>query len=130
MKKENKFILINLAIFRCHCVVTWEQDVKEIVKWAKKHDVNSLKEDWVQTFNETTKVANGLCIDLGLGNTDILVWLKEKPKKMSQYGVLYHELYHAVDKIAEDHAMQTKETEARAYIFEYLTNECNKVLWK
>ncbi len=129
-KKENKFIEINLAIYRCHCIVTWEQDVNKIIAWGKKNGITQLADDWKKVYQDNA-VGTGLAMEFGNNNTDVLVWLKEKPKKLSQYGVLYHELYHAVDRISEQHNLNPyKEIEARAYMFEYLVNECNKILWK
>lgn len=127
-KKESKYIVIQLAIYRCTVVVTWEQDIDKIIKFAIKHGCK-IKPDWKGTFTTLSEGAMGVCVTLGEDNTDCLVWLKEKPLKASQYGTLYHELYHAVDHIAESHAMSMDEKEARAYLFEYLVNECNRVLW-
>ena len=126
--KENKFIEIPLSIFRCSVLVTWEQDVDKIIKYASKRGV-PFKEDWKEVF-----VANsnglGLCLELGTNNVDCLIWLKEKPLKTNQFGVLYHEIYHAVDYISEHRGMKTEEKESRAYIFEHIVNQCNSILWK
>ena len=126
-KPEQKHIEIALAIYRCSVIVTWEQDIDKVIKWAQKQGVK-ISDDWKGEFTECRKKATGTTLMLGDENTDILVWLKVRPKKASEYGVLYHELYHATDRIAEDHNL--KEGEARAYIFEFLANECNRVLWK
>lgn len=128
-KPESKYIEIHLNFLRCTVLVTWEQDIDKIIKFAIKRGCN-IKPDWKGTFTTHSEKAMGVCITLGDDNTDCLVWLKERPLKSSQYGCLYHELYHAVDHIAESHAMSVEEKESRAYIFEYLVNQCNKVLWK
>jgi hypothetical protein len=128
MKEKIKFIEIPLSIYRCTVLVTWEQDPDKIIKYASKRGID-FKPDWKEVFLANTK-GLGLCIELGTNNVDCLIWVKEQPKKASQYGVLYHEIYHAVDYIAEKRNMKIEEKESRAYIFEYIVNQCNKVLWK
>lgn len=128
-KPESKYIVINLSIYRCVVVVTWEQDIDKIMKYVKKHGVK-IKDDWKGVFETHQEKSAGVCITLGEDNTDCLVWIKERPKRASQYGTLYHELYHAVDHISEAHALTIDEKEARAYMFEYLVNNCNKILWR
>ena len=120
-------IEIPVRVYKCHVIVTWEPDVKKIIIYAKRRKVK-ISDDWQREFTECQKKATGVTMTLGDDNTDVLVWLKTRPRKASEYGVLYHELYHATDRIAEDHNI--KEGEARAYIFEFLVNECNRVLWQ
>ncbi len=127
---KDKFISISLDIYRCHVIVTWESNPDKIMAWAKKHGVKEFQKDWKEVFKDNSDKANGITIELGKNNNDVLIWLKEKPEKLSQFGTLYHELYHATDQVAINHAMDfTKEIEGRAYIFEYLANQCNLILW-
>lgn len=127
-KKENKFIAINLAIYRMFVVVTWEPEVHKIANWANKNGTLKVTDEWITTFLKSKEKAIGCCLEFGKDNTDVLIWLKERPKKASQYGTLYHELYHAVDHITDTHNLSV-EREARAYVYEYLIDECNRVLW-
>lgn len=126
-KKESKFILINVNLFRCHVLITWEEDKDIIFTYANKEGVK-LEESWKDTFKEATTDAIGSCMNLNVGNTDIIVWLKKRPIKLSEYGVLYHELHHAVGMIAKQHNFED-ETEAMAYTYEYLVNEAHEILW-
>src|SRR3990167_7026996 len=123
---KNRWIEIYVPIYKMSVIVTWEQDIDRIIKTAKKHGVK-ISNEWKGKFNKCSEGANGVCMIIGDANTDIIVWLKEKPLKASQFGTLYHELYHAVDNIAADHNLEN-EREARAYVFEFLVNKCNKVL--
>ena len=84
---------------------------------------------WKNEFLRCKQVAAGITIQLGDNNTDILVWLKRRPKTAREYGTLYHELSHALDFIAESHNLK-EETEAKAYIYEFMATECNMVLWQ
>lgn len=127
-KKKSKFIEIPLRIYRTHVVVTWEQEVHKIANWGERNGIKSINEEWIGTFLKNKEKAVGVCLEFGQGNTDTLVWLKERPTKASTYGVLYHELYHAVDHISDTHNL-ANEMEARAFIYEFLVTECNKVLW-
>ena len=126
MKKKVYDIEIKLPLFKCHVLVLWDYTGKEIQKWGNAHGC-SITDKWVRDFEEWKENAEGVCMRLGEGNKDVLVWLKKKPEKMSEYGTLYHELSHATDHIIDDHLLEG--TEVRAYIIEYLINECNKVLW-
>jgi hypothetical protein len=128
MRKEKKFLPINLAIYRLHVIITWERSADKIIAYAKAHNcvtAKSFKTDFEEHLKEDVL---GLCMVFSNDNPDVLVWLAEQPTRASNYGTLYHELYHAVDSI-EDSRNLSEEAESRAYIFEYLVTEANKVLW-
>jgi len=54
---------------------------------------------------------------------------------VNSYGILYHELYHAVDYIARNIDGETilynehKNSEPRAYLYQYLANQANTFFW-
>jgi hypothetical protein len=125
--KSNNFLAINVAVFRMHVIVTWETEAEEIERYARKHKVE-VAEKFVDEFKENTKDAIGVCMVFANENPDVLVWLRKRPRKASDYGTLYHELYHAVDNISESRNLKD-EAEARAYAFEYLATEANKFFW-
>lgn len=129
-RAESKFILINTHIYRCHLLVTWEQDINKITKYLTARGIKE-QEDFKQVLGGLINSnALGTVVTIGSKqNTDLCAWLRVKPQKMSEFGALYHELHHAVDKFAEDHNLMD-ETEAKAYLFEHLVNECHKILWK
>ena len=126
-KEKNTFV-IHVPTYRISVVVTWEQDIKKIVTWAKKQGVKNVSKEWQDEFVKQKETAAGLCMSLGKNNTNVFVWLCERPERTSQYGNLYHELYHAVDRIKENCSL-AEEKESPAFIFEYLANECNRRLW-
>ena len=127
MTRKDAYIIVDLRTYQCAVVVTWEPNIDTIIKHVIKKGVEISKE-WKGRFTNCSQDADGVCMTLGDKNTDILVWLKNKPLKARSFGTLYHELYHAVDHIAASHNLET-EREARAYIFEHLINACNQVLW-
>ena len=128
MKKIMKnLVAIPIIPFRLHVLVAWEIPIEEIVKCVKKHGTKEISDEWIRDFKEHTKKSLGLCYEIG-GSRDILVFLKKRPQTASEYGVLYHELYHAVDTITESSQLLQYE-HSRAFIFEYLANECNGYFW-
>ncbi len=69
----------------------------------------------------------GVCSHIKEKGTDILILLKKKPRTNKEYSALYHELYHAVEFIREDHGLDGGE--ASAYLYEFLIEKCNDYLW-
>lgn len=124
--KNNKFILIDIEIYKMSVIVTWETTAEEIEGYIYKL-VKKKPEKFRETFLDNVKGADGIC--LSIFGSDKLLWLKKRPMKSTEYGVLYHELHHAVYSIAQDHCFND-ETEAMAYLYEYIVNICNRTLWK
>lgn len=125
-----KFLEIPLSIYRILVLISWETTKEEIIKFARNHKVIITEEQWGKDFFQhyQNKRCNGLCMELGDDNCDILVWIRKIPTSSSEYGVLYHELYHAVYHIIEQRNLYN-EIESPAFIYEYLANECNKYFW-
>ena len=119
---------INVKLYRLHVLIFWEVKIETIVRHAKKRRC-SISDQWVTDISEDVKIASGVCARLGDDNTDIMVWLKKRPKTAGEFGVLYHELFHAVDYITESHNL-ADEKEARAFLYEFLANECNQYFWR
>lgn len=115
-------------MYRLHVVVTWETKPEEIEKFAKAHGCD-VATNFKKEFVENTKDAIGMCMEFSKSGPDVLVWLADRPKKTSSYGTLYHELYHAIDSISDSRNL-ANETEARAYLYEYLATEANRHLWQ
>ena len=133
MKKINhKAIIVLLPIYSRSIIVVFEWNFSQILSLAKSHQIK------VDKFSQQMKDAfygQGLCCQFGDDNVDILIWCKVFPDRASNYGVLYHEIYHAVDAIAHQIDptcglyAQDGLSEARAYLYEYIVTCCNKVLW-
>jgi hypothetical protein len=122
-----KFLEIPLHLYRLIVIVTWETSFADLKRFIKRN-THVLTADWQKDYEKHRNDAVGVCMTLGDNNSDVVIWLKEKPTRASQYGVLYHELFHAVDHITRTHNLDG-EIEARAYIFEHLVNQCNSHLW-
>lgn len=126
MKKESKFIQLYLDIYDVTVLVTWEKDAKKIIKHLDKISINKTEPEFSRHIEKLLQRGiGGFCTDFG---TDKVIWIQKRPEKNSEYGVLYHELYHSVDHISRDKSMES-EWEAKAYMFQYLVEHCNKVLW-
>jgi len=132
-KKEKRFLEINLAIYRLYVVVTWETTKQEILDYVRKASpsLKITEEEWGKLFSESadSNRTAGLTMELGDDNCDIVVWLRKRPKTSKDYGVLYHELHHAVRAIMDSRNLGI-EHESPVFIYEYLANECNKYFWK
>lgn len=135
--KKQPPLKIELAIYRRSVVVFFESTIKEVVDWGLKYDIEKekLNINWQHDIELLMKNNVGCASEFGEKNSDIMVWVKKRPRVAGDYGCLYHELYHAVEFIAarcdpgeyfnDRHGM----SEPRAYLFEYLVDECNRALW-
>lgn len=137
MKKKRKEITrieIPMDIYRMNVVIYLGWEMEAIIKDAIKHGVepNRFDGQWRRWFSDNAETAMGLCMDLGEGNKDVMVWVKKKPKTLNEYCHLYHELYHATDHIADSRNfnVEDKMSEPKAYIFEYLFRFASNILWK
>lgn len=131
MKSKKNILVIPVPLYRVTVLVAWDVPIESVGRHCRKHGCNITKE-WIKDRVSFAEGANGICTNLGEGNTDVLVWLKNnlhRRSKASEFGILYHELYHAVDRIGKSHNLMEEE-EARAYIFEYLVFRCNQFFWK
>lgn len=141
MKKQKKifYLDIDIPIYQRHLVLFIGASVEQMVIVGTKKGIRSetLSKKWISDVKEMVedRTCAGFCASYGENNTDVLLWVREKPCTVKTYETVYHELYHAVDKIAEqvDPTIRLTDqygmSEARAYLFGYLITEINKVLW-
>ena len=135
MKKEKIHIItIPVPLYRMSVVIFIGGGVDDFVKHGLTHHITKdyFTEEWKKWVKEHLD-GLGLMADYGQGSSDVLVWLKVRPDRVSNFAVLYHELYHAVDQISKSRGFDNKTSEncePRAYLFEYLFTEASKVLWK
>lgn len=132
MTKKATHIAIHLAIYRLSVVVFFGTSIDEMIKLGIKRGIDKdfFTEEWKKDCEETMDRATGICVNYGYENNDVLVWLKERPIKLVQYATLTHELYHAVDNVAQSRSFECHENqEPKAYLFEYLFNEVCHILW-
>lgn len=124
-----RFLEIPLTIYRLHVVVTWETTLQEIVKYARRGHVE-LSAGWRADFTRiaANSACQGVCMTLGDGNCDLLVWLRHRPRRAIHYGTLYHELFHVVQEVSKARNLGA-EIESPAYVYEYLATACNRALW-
>ncbi len=127
-KTPPKFLVIPLGIWKCGVVVTWETTIEKIVEFGIQNKLN-VNPDWEKDVAKGMRRGCGLCVHYGDHEADLLVWLKTRPRKLSEFGVLYHELHHAVEFLAKDKAMEA-ELEAKAYTYEYLAIAAQRRLWR
>ena len=103
--KKNWYIQIPVDIYRLHVIVAWSASKEQIMALAKQSKVGATEKGFGDTFSGLLNGdSSGFCMEFGEnGNTDVLVYLRKRPCKASEYGTLYHELFHAVQGIINDH---------------------------
>lgn len=134
---KEKPIEIDVAIYRIHLVVFAGWTLDDMIQWGIDSSVDPacFNENWRHWMRDAIDNAQGLCANFGHNNSDVLIWLKVKPEKASEYGTLWHELSHAVDKIANHCDPQSRfyddrwMSEPRAFLYEYLAVAITKDLW-
>jgi hypothetical protein len=121
-------IEININIYCLTVIVTWEPDINKIADFCKERGVE-MEADKKEQLSNIQKISTGFCIRINDDNPDIVIWLHKKPQRLCDYGILYHELYHAVDFIKKDKNLN-EEIESPAYLYEMLVNNCNNSFWR
>jgi hypothetical protein len=116
---------IHVDIYRLSVVFIFNETTKDIIKSLGKKLVTKEYENMIDEFNKDTSL--GSCSRLNFKEPDIVIMLKTIPEVSSEYGVLYHELHHACRFICEDRGVEC--FEAEAYLFEFLVNKINYILW-
>lgn len=138
-KRKPTFIVIPLDIYRRHVVVAIGASLDDVVNYGLDFNIGEerFNDEWKKGFSDCLgDLCSGSCHNYGDGNSDILVHLKTYPTKASEFGVLYHELSHAVDLVAHQTDENSKwfaddgMSEPRAYLLEFMINACHTVLWK
>lgn len=118
-----------------HVVVHIGSTAEEILKWGLKHQV-ALSEEWAEWIRKIMPRAQGFCVSYGYDNTDVLIWLEKEPKTCREHGTLWHEISHAVDRIAKNcdgnsyFFADDMSSEPRAFLYEYIAVEIMAKLWK
>ena len=135
-KKKAMFVRVDLAIYRRSVVFAFGATMDDIRRYALTHRLGPdvMTDDWQRHTESVLKDEGclGFACPFGERNSDILVSMRKHPVKISEYGTLYHELYHAVDLIAlsmDPNSLlydKANMSEARAYLFEYLSTEIEK----
>jgi len=130
-RKEKKYIDIFIEIYKMNLIIFWDSTGEEIAKYVKKY--SKLDSESIKDLNkDINSGCAGFSGSLYKDGIDKIIWLKEKPEKVHTFGVLYHELHHAVEFIADDkgfNGSSITSKEAKAYLFEYIVNYCNTKLW-
>lgn len=97
---------------------------KKIEDWAHKLKL-VFKGDGLTPIRD---VSNACCWDLPFGS---LVYMENKPERASDYALLMHEIYHAVENVSRNLGFGpgTEADEFRAYMIQWLSEKCFKKLW-
>src|SRR6267154_6279332 len=125
---NKNWVNIPVEIYLHNVVICVDQSAEEAIKWGKANGLKPEKftQEGIEQFKEAQD-ALGFCHTFSNNgkHTFILIWLSNKPVCVNSYGILYHELYHAVDYIARNIDGETilynehKNSEPRAYLYQY-----------
>lgn len=136
-EKIETMLTIYLSLYKRTVVVFFNSTLDRVIEAGIKNGIekHSFSDEWKKEVEPAFKSANGFCAHYGEDSSDILICIKKRPTKASEFDTLYHEIYHAVDTIAKhidpENSMtdKTGNSEARAYLYGYIATECNKILW-
>lgn len=129
MIKNKLRFSVPLVIYPLSVVVSIGETDEELLKALKKEwpykPAHEIAES--QLFNISTTCQ---AIVVSFPNNEICMRLKSKPKSCEDYGVLAHEIFHAVDFVMRKVGMELspKSHEAYAYLTSYLTTAIYKKL--
>lgn len=112
-----KHLIINGTIYPFGVIVFWDCDI-EYVKGVFAELGDDINLDNLLEGGQGGRTRR-------LERGDVVVWLKRKPETVDSYGVLVHELFHAVELLFEWLPIPLTESssEAYAYYLEYLYKE-------
>lgn len=128
---KSHFIIIPLPLYHLHVVIAHGCTIEQCYAHLKKlkYDVD---DELFKDLKDSADSSHGLCTNLGKDNLDVLVWLARsvhRDSDSSEYGPLWHELFHAVLKIQRNLGC-TLEEEFGAYLFEHLAESACNVFWR
>lgn len=121
----DKAFIIPLHIFPIDVLVSIGQTDKELKAYISKYSISLCMEEIDVLFNIKPHV-KGFTYTLSSGAT--IIRLVKKPKVSDDYGVVTHEIFHAVDNIMSCVGITLSETssEVYAYTTQYLTTQIFK----
>ncbi|HEC65717.1 MAG TPA: hypothetical protein ENI23_10500 [bacterium] len=131
-KKGGVLIEIPIEIYRHDILIFCGYELESIFNKAKKLGFKEL-DDFREKLISSRKYDIGTTLNRNDRRIVIILW--DMPKKATDYSILYHEIYHAVDRISvsvdPNYSLSDRNgiSEARAYLYDYIATEANKVLW-
>ena len=139
IKINNNWLKMPVEIYRLNVFICINQSRKEVEDFGEKSGIQTWRFDneWTMKFNNAYNMSSGFVLLFGEGesNRNLLLWLKNRPSHIGYDGVLYHELYHVVEWIANAVDPSSRlcdedgHSEARAYLFQYLVNKAHDFFW-
>ena len=130
MAKKGKSFIIPLVIYPFDVMVSIGEDDTTFTRNLLKHLPESCHKD-IEEDNSICKlgsVTDGRCVNLPTGHQTI-IRIKKYPTSCRDYGILSHEIFHAVSFILWRMGIPLeieKTDEVYAYAIDYLTTEIYK----
>jgi hypothetical protein len=120
MKRKKANFIVDLKVYPFHVMFSFTQTDDELLKCLKKYNIDTRGDSW-----KLEKTVRGRCVSFKDNQT--LIRLRNYPKTTEDFGVLAHEIFHAVSFIMYKVGMKLKidcSDEAYAYLIGFLTEEC------
>ena len=133
MKKQKPLVFSQeINPYRHEMIICVGANVGDVKKWLKKFGRKEVKADYLKLLGENeklfTKILNGDQLGYALANLkkhDLVLILPRLKDKWEYWESLIHELSHVLDWLC-DWKMLNGETEARAYLHEWLFNQIRR----
>ena len=136
VKKKGIIFSQDIPPYRHEMLVCVGATQKEAIRWIKRFGVKSVKSDYVGWLEKNeklfTEISEGNQLGYAVANLEkhyLVLILRKFEDNWSYWECLIHELSHILDWIC-DWKMLNGETEARAYLHEWLFREIRRELQK
>ena len=135
-KPKNKPLIFpqDIPPYRHSMLVCVGANSKDVLEWLKKNSKKGIKQDYIKFVNSHEKlfneVNNGNQLGYAIAELDkqyLIMVLRKFEDNWGYWECLIHELSHILDWIC-DWKMLNGETEARAYLHEWLFKEIRRKL--
>ena len=127
--EKNKSInfVIDYVVYPFELMVSMGEDKEVFKKRLKKRLPEDMRHEVEDEFCNTEFQAQTVMFSGGM----TAVWFRECPIKASQYALIAHEVFHAVDFLFQriNIKLSNDSNEAYAYLLQYITEQIYKKLW-
>jgi hypothetical protein len=126
----NKFFVIDIPIYSFKLICSIGQSAEEFFEDVDKFTDLNIADKTDYLFDNELPNRGKFC---GYGGINTMVLkINTWPTKSKHYGLIQHEIFHAVHYLLQDVGMNLNSgsVEAYTYLVQYLTDEIYKKIWK
>jgi hypothetical protein len=127
--RKNKSInfVIDYAVYPFELMVSFGEDIEIFKKRLRAKLPEDIRHEIDSEFG--VDLCSGRTVMFSGGMT--AMWFREYPLKASQYALIAHEVFHAVDFLFQriNIKLSDDSNEAYAYLIQYITEQIYRKLW-